>query len=156
MESQKPKRKNIIVGGIITALAFVGIANASQPAPPLVVPAPAPAITQQPEKPKVLPAQTETPSQTTTPTSTPTAVPAPAQTAAPVAKPAPTPTPEPAEPITCPSGYYINVNGNCIQSPTASPSAPAGATAECRDGTYSFSQNHSGTCSHHGGVARWL
>jgi hypothetical protein len=34
--------------------------------------------------------------------------------------------------------------------------APAGATALCRDGTYSFSQHRSGTCSHHGGVARWL
>ena len=33
---------------------------------------------------------------------------------------------------------------------------PAGATAQCRDGTYSFSQHRSGTCSHHGGVARWL
>jgi hypothetical protein len=35
-------------------------------------------------------------------------------------------------------------------------SAPPGATARCRDGTYSFSQHHSGTCSHHGGVAAWL
>lgn len=26
----------------------------------------------------------------------------------------------------------------------------------CRDGTYSFSQHRAGTCSHHGGVARWL
>ena len=34
--------------------------------------------------------------------------------------------------------------------------APPGATALCRDGTYSFSQHHSGTCSHHGGVAGWL
>jgi len=33
---------------------------------------------------------------------------------------------------------------------------PPGATALCRDGTYSFSRTHSGTCSHHGGVARWL
>jgi hypothetical protein len=33
---------------------------------------------------------------------------------------------------------------------------PPGATAVCRDGTYSFSQHHSGTCSHHGGVAKWL
>jgi hypothetical protein len=33
---------------------------------------------------------------------------------------------------------------------------PPGATALCRDGTYSFSQHHSGTCSHHGGVAKWL
>jgi hypothetical protein len=35
-------------------------------------------------------------------------------------------------------------------------SAPAGATAECKDGTYSFSKTHSGSCSHHGGVAGWL
>lgn len=34
--------------------------------------------------------------------------------------------------------------------------APLGATAECNDGTYSFSQNRRGTCSHHGGVRRWL
>jgi hypothetical protein len=33
---------------------------------------------------------------------------------------------------------------------------PPGATARCVDGTYSFSQHHSGTCSHHGGVAAWL
>ncbi len=33
---------------------------------------------------------------------------------------------------------------------------PPGATAVCRDGTYSFSQHHAGTCSHHGGVATWL
>jgi hypothetical protein len=33
---------------------------------------------------------------------------------------------------------------------------PPGATALCRDGTYSFSQTHSGTCSHHGGVSQWL
>jgi Protein of unknown function (DUF3761) len=35
-------------------------------------------------------------------------------------------------------------------------SPPPGATARCRDGTYSFSKHHSGTCSHHGGVAAWL
>ena len=34
--------------------------------------------------------------------------------------------------------------------------APPGATARCRDGTYSYSQHHQGTCSHHGGVAVWL
>ncbi|WP_431636442.1 DUF3761 domain-containing protein [Dyella sp. KULCS107] len=33
---------------------------------------------------------------------------------------------------------------------------PAGASAQCRDGTYSFSRSRRGTCSHHGGVARWL
>jgi len=34
--------------------------------------------------------------------------------------------------------------------------APPGATALCRDGTYSYSTHRSGTCSHHGGVAKWL
>lgn len=33
--------------------------------------------------------------------------------------------------------------------------APATATAKCKDGTYSESTTHSGTCSHHGGVVEW-
>jgi hypothetical protein len=33
---------------------------------------------------------------------------------------------------------------------------PAGATAKCKDGTYSKSRHRSGTCSKHGGVADWL
>jgi len=33
---------------------------------------------------------------------------------------------------------------------------PSGASARCRDGTYSFSQHRSGTCSYHGGVSEWL
>jgi hypothetical protein len=43
-------------------------------------------------------------------------------------------------------------------APTAAASNtdPAGATAKCKDGTYSKSQHHSGTCSSHGGVAEWL
>jgi len=43
------------------------------------------------------------------------------------------------------------------KAPTvARPSdAPANSTAKCRDGTYSASQQHSGACSHHGGVAEW-
>jgi hypothetical protein len=39
---------------------------------------------------------------------------------------------------------------------TKSGQAPAGATAECRDGSYSYSAHRRGTCSHHGGVKRWL
>lgn len=56
----------------------------------------------------------------------------------------------------CPNGTYVNSAGNTVCSPYQSNSAPAGATAQCVDGTYSFSQTHSGTCSHHGGVATWL
>ena len=51
--------------------------------------------------------------------------------------------------------YYTNSYGNRVQSPTYYNKRPAGATALCRDGTYSFSQSRRGTCSHHGGVARW-
>jgi hypothetical protein len=31
-----------------------------------------------------------------------------------------------------------------------------GATAKCKDGTFSHSKKHSGSCSHHGGVAEFL
>jgi len=53
---------------------------------------------------------------------------------------------------------YTNSKGEWVPSPTRTPDnqPPAGASAQCRDGTYSFSRSRSGTCSHHGGVARWL
>jgi len=58
---------------------------------------------------------------------------------------------------TCTNGTYVNSAGNTVCKPEESSSgAPEGATAECRDGTYSFSESRSGTCSSHGGVARWL
>jgi Protein of unknown function (DUF3761) len=53
----------------------------------------------------------------------------------------------------CRRGYYKNVSGRCVKRPGSSP---IGATAKCRDGTYSYSQHAAGTCSHHGGVARWI
>jgi hypothetical protein len=52
--------------------------------------------------------------------------------------------------------YYTNVSGHRVHSPAFSNSVPAGASAECRDGSYSFSENRRGTCSHHGGVKKWL
>ena len=52
--------------------------------------------------------------------------------------------------------YYTNSKGDKVQSPIYYSSPPEGATAECRDGTYSFSRSRRGTCSHHGGVKRWL
>lgn len=49
-----------------------------------------------------------------------------------------------------------NATKRSVRSSKTYDSAPAGATALCRDGTYSYSRNRRGTCSHHGGVARWL
>ncbi|PXW16898.1 DUF3761 domain-containing protein [Paraburkholderia caballeronis] len=53
---------------------------------------------------------------------------------------------------------YLNRDGQSVHAPAHSLSgrAPDGATARCRDGTYSFSRHRSGTCSRHGGVAEWL
>ncbi|HJT04591.1 MAG TPA: DUF3761 domain-containing protein [Pseudonocardiaceae bacterium] len=56
----------------------------------------------------------------------------------------------------CDGDYYRNSDGNCVHRPQQAAAAPAGATAQCQDGSYSFSQHRQGTCSGHGGVARWL
>jgi hypothetical protein len=55
-------------------------------------------------------------------------------------------------------GSYVNRDGVVVHSPahTVSGAVPPGASAQCRDGSYSFSLHHSGTCSHHGGVSNWL
>jgi len=54
--------------------------------------------------------------------------------------------------------YYKNVDGIDVHSPAYSTdgSIPEGATAQCADGTYSFSLHRRGTCSSHGGVSQWL
>jgi hypothetical protein len=56
----------------------------------------------------------------------------------------------------CTNGTYVNSAGNTVCSPETTSTIPSGATAQCVDGTYSFSKSRSGTCSHHGGVASWL
>ncbi|WP_307860050.1 DUF3761 domain-containing protein [Curtobacterium aurantiacum] len=64
----------------------------------------------------------------------------------------------PAAPVapTCSNGTYVNSDGATVCRPEAASSAPAGATAQCVDGVYSYSQSRRGTCSGHGGVATWL
>lgn len=54
-------------------------------------------------------------------------------------------------------GHYVNHDGHIVHSPAHSRNGavPIGATARCGDGTYSFSQHHSGTCSRHHGVTEW-
>jgi len=62
----------------------------------------------------------------------------------PASRPAPT---APTTRATAPRGPITGQNTNA--------SGPDGATAKCRDGTYSHSAHRSGTCSRHGGVAQW-
>jgi hypothetical protein len=54
------------------------------------------------------------------------------------------------------NGTYVNNKGQTVPRPENCSAPPKGATAQCRDGTYSFSKSRRGTCSHHGGVAKWL
>jgi hypothetical protein len=71
--------------------------------------------------------------------------------------PAATKKAEPSEADLQTHGHYKNKAGEIVHSPSKSKAGqvPDGASAQCRDGTYSFSRNHRGTCSHHGGVAVW-
>lgn len=53
-------------------------------------------------------------------------------------------------------GYYTDTRGHPVHTPVRADRAPDGASARCRDSTYSFSHSRRGTCSRHGGVAEWL
>lgn len=94
------------------------------------------------------PTATQVPTETQIPTETfsPTIAPVLANTLAPSQTPYPTWTPVKA--------IVVPVQPQPVIQPTTSH--PSGATAICRDGTYSYSQNRRGTCSHHGGVSVWL
>lgn len=77
------------------------------------------------------------------------------------ARPAPASAPASAAsaaPRLMEEGRYRNVDGAVVHSPahTDTGAAPVGASARCRDGSFSFSAHRRGTCSHHGGVALWL
>jgi hypothetical protein len=101
------------------------------------------------------------PSETPTPSSVPATseapvvatTPAAPKTAAPETKAPKTTAPAAPAPTGCGADYYRNSDGNCVHRPGDNPS---GATALCKDGTYSYSQHRSGTCSGHGGVRSWL
>src|SRR5512135_1701567 len=106
----------------------------------------------------IAPTITATPTAQPTVNLTPTVTPTPTHSLAPKQS-----TIQSTQPTAAQSGlsndrYYTNVDGDQVHSPAYSndSSVPAGASALCGDGTYSFSQHRSGTCSRHGGVSQWL
>jgi hypothetical protein len=66
---------------------------------------------------------------------------------------APESTPSPA---TTPAASAKPSASKSAPTAAAGNTDPTGATAKCKDGTYSKAKNHRGACSHHGGVAEWL
>jgi Protein of unknown function (DUF3761) len=80
-----------------------------------------------------------------------------AAAAAPAAPAAPAAAPAAAEKSTAPTTTAAKTTAASSKATTTSGNTdPTGATAKCKDGTYSKSKHHSGTCSSHGGVAQWL
>ena len=98
------------------------------------------------------------------PAASPTAAPPPAPTATPAkakrskaaaaVTPMASPSPAPSAPQTAttaaPAPAVGAYKGKSITSDAA------GATGQCKDGTYTHATHHSGACSHHGGVAKWM
>lgn len=156
----------IVTAGII--LGFTGVtvartasrsASSTTPSPTAqvagesIVTSPLPSIETS-----IAPAPSINPSPTPSPSLKPSPIIKPSPSPKAVKQPSPIPSPttvtqnNPTEEVK----YYTNSEGNTVQSPTHYDSAPAGASAKCNDGTYSFSQSRRGTCSGHGGVAEWL
>jgi hypothetical protein len=163
-----PRAFGYVVAGFVL-LFGVGLVSAPPPPPPATVAAPAPlAAAASP----TTPAAPATPVVPVRPVYTPAPPPAPAIPVTTTTRPAPiarraappstyTTPPRPRTTARVPSAAsasgdtYTNVDGNQVQRPVAG-ARPAGATAKCRDGSWSSSQHRSGTCSGHGGVAEWL
>ena len=64
----------------------------------------------------------------------------------------------PVESAPAERGHAIDKVDNTVHAP-ANPKAsviPRGASAKCRDNTYSLSQHRNGMCAGHGGVAQWI
>lgn len=102
-----------------------------------------------------MPAQRSAPAPRSAPTtSTPTrSYPTPTASAPARTYPAPAAAPAATQPVPRATGPTT------AAAPTTSRSNandPTGATAQCRDGTYSHASTHRGACSRHQGVAKWL
>ncbi len=138
MKAKPSKRSIWIIGGIIAAVVLITASQSSTPLPA------SQSANLQTASQSASNASDSSATDSTSSTSSDSS----AINAAPA-----TPSPQPTE---CTNGTYVSNDGNTVCRPEVSSTVPAGATAQCVDGTYSFSQHRSGTCSHHGGVAGWL
>jgi hypothetical protein len=153
-------RHKIVSAAATVVLLLFAISLVNGPTPtPVGVSTPAVSTTAATRSTTTIPVTTAAPTTTTVrvlPTTVaPTTTVSSPTTRAPALEPAPAPpaTPVTPAPTGCGADSYVNSSGACILRPYAAPAPPAGATAMCNDGTYSFSAHHSGSCSHHGGVA---
>lgn len=152
--------RRVLASLVTSSVLFIGsvsiagcqngtVTQSSDPQPQVSSSAAAPLPDPTPPAPPVVAAPT--------PTASPVALPlrpeVPASLAVAVAPPA---TGSAQQSSSCDTDYYRNSDGKCVHRPQQAAEAPAGATARCSDGEYSFSQHRQGTCSGHGGVAQWL
>jgi hypothetical protein len=143
----------VVVGGGIGFVAIAGsIGNSTAPAP-----TPAPSLPSYPPT-YSDPSYSPTPAHSVIPTVAPPSAPAllpPTSSLAPSSTMLLPPVQEPLEPAAPPP----SVDAPPALAPPIQNEpggAPTGATAICRDGSYSYSHHHSGTCSGHHGVGQWL
>jgi Protein of unknown function (DUF3761) len=56
----------------------------------------------------------------------------------------------------CSKGYYKAASGDCVHKPVCTPSPPPGATGQCVDGCFTFSEdpNDDDTCHGRGGLQK--
>jgi len=143
------KKRQLIPGLLIGILVFLGILSVFNTPQTTIIPF----VSTKTQLLKITVAPTDKLTITPLPTTKPTVYIAPAQYISPSL-----PANDQSTSGLSNNNYYQNVDDNEVHSPVYSTngSVPAGATAQCNDGTYSFSQHHSGTCSRHGGVAQWL
>lgn len=138
----------VVVAAILSPASSgrTALHHSNQPEVAVVAPSPNPTPTHAAPSAKSSPSPSPSPSPTPpkpSPTPTPTPSPSPSPSPAPVLSPIPpvAPPPPPPPPPPAPDPYAA--------------ATAAGATAVCADGTWSYSQHRSGTCSGHGGVHWW-
>jgi len=146
-----------------TTSSRIGMPPLTSPTPAASASVPAPTAAPVPAAPAPVSAPTAASALAPAPVAgAPVPARAPGVAAAPAHSPAPAVAPPAAQaPPTVGSScdentHYVNSDGVCVARPTAATTPPAGATAKCVDGDYSFTRHRQGSCSGHGGVAQWL